>query len=73
MLSGLRPYLAAAVQTGLLVALNTGGLLFSGGNIEELGRMLTANLARRADLARRRAAQRHAEPAAGRDMTGMRG
>jgi uncharacterized membrane protein YphA (DoxX/SURF4 family) len=44
-LSGFRPYGAAAVQTGLLVAFNAGGLVFSGSNIEEPGRMLTANLA----------------------------
>jgi hypothetical protein len=36
---------AAAVQTGLLVAFNAGGLLFGRAHIAEPGRMLTANAA----------------------------
>jgi len=42
-LSGARPRLAALVQTGLLVAFNAGGLLFSVPRIAEPGRMLTHN------------------------------
>ncbi|WP_304455421.1 DoxX-like family protein [Nocardiopsis sp. YSL2] len=42
---GGRPYAAAAVQTVLIGVFNLGGLLASPGNIDEPGRMLTANLA----------------------------
>ncbi|CAL9450403.1 hypothetical protein SUDANB121_02444 [Nocardiopsis dassonvillei] len=42
---GRRPYAAAALQTALIAAFNAGGLLLSPGNIDEPGRMLTANLA----------------------------
>jgi uncharacterized membrane protein YphA (DoxX/SURF4 family) len=42
-LSGARPRLAALVQTGLLVAFNAGGLLFSGSRIAQPARMLTQN------------------------------
>ncbi|PDP85631.1 hypothetical protein CQJ94_21155 [Glycomyces fuscus] len=44
-LSGRWPYAAAAVQTALIGAFNLGGLLASPDNIDEPGRMLTANLA----------------------------
>ncbi|WP_306368269.1 DoxX-like family protein [Nocardiopsis sp. CC223A] len=42
---GWRPYAAASVQTALIALFNAGGLLASPGNIDEPGRMLTANLA----------------------------
>ena len=42
-LTGVRPRAAAWVQTGLLVALNAGGLLFAGARIAEPGRLLTQN------------------------------
>lgn len=42
-LSGARPKLAAAVQTGVVATLNTGGLL--SGHIPDPGRLLTQNAA----------------------------
>ena len=42
---GWRPYAAAAIQTALIALFNAGGLLASPDNINEPGRMLTANLA----------------------------
>ncbi|WP_051944520.1 DoxX-like family protein [Streptacidiphilus rugosus] len=44
-LSGHRPLLAAAVQTGLIVGFNTGGLLFASGRIPEPGRLVVQDLA----------------------------
>jgi hypothetical protein len=44
-LSGKRPKLAAAVQTGVVAALNTGGLLFGSQAIPDPGRLLTQNAA----------------------------
>ncbi|SEM26900.1 DoxX-like family protein [Streptacidiphilus jiangxiensis] len=44
-LSGRRPLLAAAVQTALIVAFNTGGLLFGADQIAEPGRLVVQDLA----------------------------
>lgn len=43
-LTGRRARTAALVQTALVVGFNAGGLLFSPGQIEEPGRLLTQNL-----------------------------
>ncbi|MEV5609514.1 DoxX-like family protein [Streptomyces sp. NPDC052225] len=43
-LTGLRPVAAALVQTALVAGFNAGGLLFSPGQIDEPGRLLTQNL-----------------------------
>ncbi|MBY8886754.1 DoxX-like family protein [Streptomyces sp. PTM05] len=43
--SGRRPYLAAAVQTWLIVSFNAGGLLFAAGTIDEPGRLIVTDLA----------------------------
>jgi uncharacterized membrane protein YphA (DoxX/SURF4 family) len=42
-MSGAEPRSAALVQTGLLIGLNAGGLLFAGDRIADPGRMLTQN------------------------------
>ncbi|MFE5052177.1 DoxX-like family protein [Streptomyces sp. NPDC056637] len=44
-LSGRRARAAALVQTALVAGVNAGGLLFSPGQIDEPGRLLTQNLA----------------------------
>jgi hypothetical protein len=44
-LSGRQPVLAAAVQTALIAAFNTGGLLFGSDQIAEPGRLVVQDLA----------------------------
>jgi S-adenosylmethionine:diacylglycerol 3-amino-3-carboxypropyl transferase len=44
-LSGRRPYLAAAAQTALLLGMNGGGLLWGRGHIADPGAMITQNFA----------------------------
>jgi hypothetical protein len=44
-LSGRRPVLAAVVQTALIAAFNTGGLLFGADRIAEPGRLVVQDLA----------------------------
>jgi hypothetical protein len=44
-LAGVRPRSAAAVQTGLLIGMNAGGLAFAGDRIAAPGRLLARNTA----------------------------